>query len=542
MLILATLSGLQDYLFDVREMGGGQARSLRHRSFRIQLYAECLAMRLLDAANLPMSRLLFCAAAKVAIDAPSLDAQATSRLIDTVHDLEARLLRESHGRLRLAVVFQESEGSFHRTFEIGQRALARRKLSAYGGFNSAGVARSYRSPLVVDSLWDPTREAEQDAEIGRKLVTAKWLSIERSDEATQGDVEMLGLHVKLKESEPLASSGLLSCSNLQDPEAPPRLLDRKLFHTRRLARHIPRDDQGRAIEFVDLASQYSRGAPLLGVLKADVDGLGQAVADTLREVDNAAALRSLSEALDRFFAVTLEQEKLREGSPFTCVYTVFSGGDDMLAVGPWNVMLDFAQFAQSAFAERFGQQAKIKKTLHPLTLSAGLALIKPRYPIHFAAEQADLLLTRAKTEPALRAQQPKDQLASLGMVWKWQDHETILSAARQLADWVDTGTIQRGWLHTLLELVALRRGESPAASAGVSPAIATSRLAYHIGRNWPRREAKNPRQSEARRWVDRILDEFDRFESTSDVEAIYLPAILRYALLATRSSSSEDQR
>lgn len=72
MLIVASLSGIQDYLFDIRESGGGQARSLRNRSFRIQLVAECVALRLLEAANLPYAQLVFSAAGKVCIDAKGI--------------------------------------------------------------------------------------------------------------------------------------------------------------------------------------------------------------------------------------------------------------------------------------------------------------------------------------------------------------------------------------------------------------------------------------------------------------------------------------
>ncbi len=40
MIILASLSGIQDFRFDLRESGGGQAGSPRDRSFRIRLIAE----------------------------------------------------------------------------------------------------------------------------------------------------------------------------------------------------------------------------------------------------------------------------------------------------------------------------------------------------------------------------------------------------------------------------------------------------------------------------------------------------------------------
>jgi hypothetical protein len=64
---LADLSGIQDYLFDVRETGGRQARSLRFRSLYIQLVAEAVGVRLLRAARLGKDRLIFCAGGKLAI-------------------------------------------------------------------------------------------------------------------------------------------------------------------------------------------------------------------------------------------------------------------------------------------------------------------------------------------------------------------------------------------------------------------------------------------------------------------------------------------
>jgi hypothetical protein len=43
MLVIADISGIQDFLFDVQDEGGGQAASLRFRSLRIQLIAEAAA-------------------------------------------------------------------------------------------------------------------------------------------------------------------------------------------------------------------------------------------------------------------------------------------------------------------------------------------------------------------------------------------------------------------------------------------------------------------------------------------------------------------
>ena len=49
MIVLGDISGIQNYVFDVAEEGGGQAQRLRARSFFVQLLAETAALRMLRA-------------------------------------------------------------------------------------------------------------------------------------------------------------------------------------------------------------------------------------------------------------------------------------------------------------------------------------------------------------------------------------------------------------------------------------------------------------------------------------------------------------
>ena len=540
MLILATFSGLQDYLFDIRESGGGQARSLRFRSFRIQLNAECAALRLLDAAALPHDRLLFRAAAKVCIDARDLLPDRLESVIRAGQEIQRLLLRDSHGRLRFHFVIQRAGDSFCHSFQQALKRLVQEKAQPFRPPNQPTLRGWLPDDLIVPEPYDPECEAERDSEVGRQLVSAQWLSISRSGPPSDREsLSVLGLSIKLTKHEPVASTNLLSCSNLQHPEQPPRTAA-VYFHPRRLARHIPRDQNHRPLEFLELARRRRRGAAMLGVLKADVDSLGTVINDTLATRDDPRALRGLSQSLDCFFAQSLEEEKARPDSRWADLYTIFSGGDDLLAVGPWDLLLDFAAAMRELFEQKFGKSASNRPSLQPLTLSAGLAIIKPRYPVHLAAKQADELLDRAKSETAPRAVSPKDQCASLGQVWKWQDHRSIVQSGSQLADWVDAGIVERGWLHTLLELVLLRRGEALARHSSFVPELATSRLVYHVSRNWPKPDDPNPKAAAARRWMDQLCGEFDRFESTTHIDTLYLPAILRYALLATRSDSLED--
>lgn len=550
MLILASLSGIQDYLFDVRESGGGQARSLRNRSFRIQLIAECVAMRLLAAAGLPRERLLFTAAGKVCIDAEGLSAEAIGAVRAAMADMERRLLSETHGRLRLAAAPEERSGSFAERFECASRTLATAKLRPFADVLSDSAGVRCDSSLIVPQPWDANAEAERDADLGRRLVNARWLTIRSANGARNGmSTDTVGYRLSLDADEPAAADDLVSCSNLAEPESPPRSIDRRFFHPRRLARHVPRDKHGQPIEFVELAAR-AHGAPMLGVLKADADSLGAAVSAALRDSGGEArnAIQKLSRSLDHFFAETLEAEKAASDSRWSSIYTVFSGGDDLLAVGPWDVMLDFAAQVRRLFDQRFGSDASQRASPAALTISAGVAIIKPKYPIHLAAQQADELLDRAKGDAAPGAAGARDQCAALGQVWKWADHDRIIGDGKSLAEWVDAGVVQRGWLHTLLELALLRRGEAGPEYAGVHPAVATSRLAYHAARNWPRTRnnpsSENDRSgNHARSWIDRVVKGFDVENPAEQPGRVaFLPAIVRYALLATRAGGAEDSR
>jgi CRISPR-associated protein Csm1 len=280
------------------------------------------------------------------------------------------------------------------------------------------------------------------------------------------------------------------------------------------------------MEFLELAAT-ARGAPMLGVLKADADSLGTVIRSRLTRATDLKPLQSLSRDLDGFFGTELHEMMSAPNSNWSSIYTVFSGGDDLFLVGPWNVALDFAAHLRSAFAGRFREEG--------LTISAALAIIKPKFPIRLAAQQADDLLELAKTQPAGAA---KDQFATLGSCWKWSDHARIINAGKQLANWVergkaDGGIIERGWLHTLLELALLQRRAANPRDPRIIPAMASSRLAYHVARNWPK-------DGPAREWINAVMKDFDRFTNTTDPINLHLPAIIRYAMLATRSSSDKE--
>lgn len=498
MLVIGDLSGIQDFLFDVREAGGKQAATLRSRSLRLQLIAECIARRVLWGLDLPESVLLYCAAGKFAIDGTGA-ASVDQRLEPIRAEIDAWLLTRTHGRLRCAIAADDSPGTAAARNGAANAALQRRKLRPWASHWKTGS-------LVIPSTFNSGSETELDAQRGRSLLEADTRTIELLPESSGDDAESIaGVSVRYSAAAPPVMPGRQSSISLE-----------------RLIRHTPRHPDRSLVEFVDLARR-SRGAPMLGVLKADADSLGIAIHKCLGDSHTFEPLTRFSQRIDHFFGNTLGREMSAPDSSWSDIYTIFAGGDDLLMVGPWNTMVDFAAHIHNAFMREF--------TVDGLTISAACAIIQPKFPIRLAAAQADDLLEKAK-------EGPKDQFAALGGVWKWSDHASVMNAGKRLADWVEAGGIQRGWLHTLLELTLLRRGESASRDPNVSPHAATSRLSYHVGRNWPR--ANDPGEKGlARRWVDTLIRNFDHYEQTKDPVTIHLPSVLRYAMLATRSTEGD---
>ena len=539
MIILGDISGIQRYLFDVADAGGGQARRLRARSFYIQLLTEAAALRVLGAFCWPRDseHFLLSGAGKFLLKGTA-DGDADGRLQSLQREFADWLLRETHGELRLALGWADGEGEIA-TYREAMAAIQRAKLRPWAPVAGTGwdPGRLILPPLdrpcslcghaaaVEEELDDETGAARlvcsrcaADRNLGKLLPRARWLLFNTTPR--KADLKLLGLGAQVSDVErPDLGPGTLALADLAHPDRVPEWCPADLFHHRRLMAYIPVIDK-RPVWFIDIARQ-ARGDRLLGVLKADVDSLGLAMEGLLASGGGLQPMAAFSRELDEFFSEQLKQEIETGADPrWRSIYTVFAGGDDLLLVGPWDVMFDFAGRVRELFQQEFGARG--------LTLSAGLALIKPKRPIKGAVAEAERLLEQAKIVRAPLAESEKDACAAFGQLWKWDHHDRVQRAAKQLAGWVEEKQCQRGWLHTLLELAEIRQGNQELKRA--PNLLATSHLAYHVERNYPR-------NSPMRHWGEDLVR---RFDNLKDPEIRFLPAILRYALTATRAPGGEE--
>jgi CRISPR-associated protein Csm1 len=517
MLIAGDLSGIQDYVLGVATEGGGQARRLRARSFFIQALAEASLVRVLRTTG--WSRVHLCAAGKFVIEGPDLGSEAVQRLERERREISTWLLRKTGAQIRFSLASHPGGKNPAEDYAGLMGRLQKEKLRPWSG-EAVLDGRWNPASLVLDPLDTPCaicrraraeheetdpdgvvrkvcQRCHENYDLGRALPSAKWLTLGSS--SARFDVAGLGLDLQAGPA-PMVDGDTLAVANLKEPDAlPPDLPSDLLPIKRYLATHVPIGADHQPIEFKELAEK-SIGDKLLGVLKADGDHMGEHF-NRLIEQEGWEGLTKGARSLDKFFAGTMAMEMSSPNSRWSNIYTVFSGGDDLLLVGPWNLVLDFVGHIHKLFAREFSEDG--------LTFSAGIAFIKPTCPVKAAAEHAELLLHLAK-------EAGRDRVAAIGQVWQWAAHDEILKAGRMVARWVGDRTIERGWLHTILDLALLRLDER-------AP------------------NDRDDQRRQARRWADDLVAHFDQMEQASAPEARFLPAVLRYAQMATRSRRDGEQ-
>ena len=163
--------------------------------------------------------------------------------------------------------------------------------------------------------------------------------------------------------------------------------------------------------FDELQDKVDGGFKRLGVLRMDVDNLGDIFKKGLGSFATLARLSTLSFQLSLFFEGWVK--RICEDQSFGGnIYAVYAGGDDVFLLGPWDVMPDLALKIRNDFSEYTGRN----QDLH---LSAGLAFIGGKYPIYQAARDAETALQSAKQHAG------KNAFGFIGTAWAWNEFEEV---------------------------------------------------------------------------------------------------------------------
>jgi CRISPR-associated protein, csm1 family len=197
-----------------------------------------------------------------------------------------------------------------------------------------------------------------------------------------------------------------------------------------------KDESGKEnlIEFKNLVKK-SKGIERLAVFRADVDNLGTLFQSGFENKDSKEPYKNvtlsksvvLSRYLSDFFkrkinlilekkdAVKDTNELFKKYCDIICednsnprdIVIVYSGGDDVFAIGTWNDIIEFSIDLRTAFKEF---------TNDKITLSAGIGFFYENYPIHQMAEKTGNLESIAKANKDSNGKIIKDSVALFGEI------------------------------------------------------------------------------------------------------------------------------
>lgn len=294
------------------------------------------------------------------------------------------------------------------------------------------------------------------------------------------------------------------------------------------------------------------GTEKLGILKMDGDGFGQ-LFET--QNDRKEAMR-ISEKLKQFFEQKLyallqnEIEYKYEDSKRSInpnryrdnIYTVFAGGDDCFFVGGWDTILEWAILVRKEF-ESYVKQTNIKnlKTGMYPTMSAGMVIVGPKFPVISFEELVEEALSKAKTS---NRNGDKNKICLFDQVLTWGELEDAKTWAVQLKELIEKKEENEN--KSILErikrsAIGYEKLQEKAINGNLS-APKVGNLFYYIRRN-ARQDNVVLLENLVERYTKALIQAFVSSKKGEPItmNPLLLPIAARWAEFLTRKNTKSDK-
>jgi CRISPR-associated protein Csm1 len=520
--------GIQNYIFDIKAGSGGLAKALRGRSFEVNTVTDSTAMSVLQSLSLPLTNLIISAGGRFYLILPNTKdtRDVLIRHRDIIHKW---ILEEKQGALRFNLAWMEISKddvlSFPQTIFRMNQLLAESGIRGLVSLQSGGkweeekwVTRGYSDKyedICKSCYTNPVPSVDgraaneelcddcsEDRNIGRDFVRASFQVIGAdSDLAFSTPFSKYRLTEKITPADHGADIVVDFRGDLQKKYDHP-------YFTILKNNYVPKDENGDVVEFGNIA-EMSLGQSMLGILKADIDNLGYIFSRGLvtggeegKDRSSISRLTTLSRSLEYFFSGFI-YDFLKEKYPYT--YTVFSGGDDLLMIGPSDQIFSVARDLRREFSRYTCQNRS-------WGLSAGIAVVKPRTPILQAQVFAAKNLAESKSKAG------KNAVTAFSTTMDWSEFDNALSQGDQLTEWMLDGTLNSSKVYRFYGYAQDLKQFRETGNTSLLRVI--PQMVYDLTRNWGNRTEN---EKKAKAWAQ-------PFTNPDNEDIRLLSFICQYAL------------
>ena len=390
------LSGIQNFLYNISSKKA--AVSLKGRSYYLQQYMEDLSSRIKDvvaSAGASSTEIIYCSGGKFYILTDYSEEIAAS-IDKCVVDIKQDLWKEHMGQLGINISYvpftEYSDGTVDTLGQSRQKPECLWKI-VNSDFNKQ------KKQKFKGVLLDNFKEMFEPIPVGGKPKICCITGVESPN------------CVKIDVGEEVDRFVLPSVR--EQIQLGEKLRDKQHFKT-----------------FEDYADKT-----YLGVLRMDMDNLGQRF---IEGFDSIQQYKVFSKRLVSFFSD--EIEKIRKSENFNeYMNIIYAGGDDLFVVGRWDKTIEYAERIQKEFSSKFQKDG--------LTISGGIAVVSPKYPIAKAAELA------GKAEEAAKQfnDGEKNAFSLLGKTVSWdKEFDFVKSYQQKFVSLISEYGLSKSILHKLM--------------------------------------------------------------------------------------------
>ncbi|PLB85958.1 CRISPR-associated protein Cas10 [Dysgonamonadaceae bacterium] len=286
-----------------------------------------------------------------------------------------------------------------------------------------------------------------------------------------------------------------------------------------LLNKFPIDKDGNIIDFEEIAQKaYSRGADeKLAALKMDVDNLGKLFMNR-----NKGEYRKISQAIENFFSVTLYTDILKPYIEKGEIYPVFAGGDDTFIIGAWDKIFEITPCIHNAFDEAQKEWKKKIKQEDDITISAGIVIVHPRFPMIRLADKVEDTLSLAKKEG-------KNRIGVFGECITWEEFKRVYEMMSLLKVLVKEKGESKALLHRISSSeIGFRSLQDKINKQNKIDFPKVYRLKYYL-RNAKTEENKKQLDEFFENYSEALLSDFMADKTKADKSTLTNPAIFPIA-------------
>ena len=508
------ISGIQNFIYRVHtpeEASSGMSKRLRGRSLYLTLLCEAISNKIINDLNIDSSNILFCGGGRFTIIAPN-----TSKTDEVIKNIDLEVNKEFidkfNAELFLNIVSTPACGvdlaNFDNVLSKLKGLLNENKKHKF--LNQLDSVFEVDDEIVYNlcpvcgnkAHDDFCKSCQEHEKLGAAVTNAKYLISYISEFKINKGIyfDKLNIGYIFKKSKK-------DIINLVNENSDINFMIYKLndtnfleimceinnknvsYNFKVLGNSIPHINS-KPLYFNHLA-EISKGANKLGVLKMDVDNLGLIFSMGFKEIVGGASISrvsSLSFYLDLFFSGIINQiiekfsfitnesyedieSKIKinfEGDKKTIyrpknniskdagtstIHINYSGGDDLLVVGPYDDIIEFAQEFRNEFKKWTANNDSIN-------ISAGISIVGSKFPIGKAALMADRELEKSKDCG-------RDKITVFGEVLSWDSNSNIigfkelLEFGKYLESLKENNHISSGFIYSLLKIWNVRSNVEP---------------------------------------------------------------------------------